>query len=89
MLGSLAHLERYEKEQVRQELAGPPYNSWAFMPVGRIGRDESNAAKLVTELQSEPMKTALVQAGFAKNDLEFIDLFIENLGRIAGRMRWS
>ncbi|MGY3607690.1 MULTISPECIES: SIR2 family protein [unclassified Bradyrhizobium] len=89
MLGSLAHLERYDKEQVRQELAGPPHNSWAFMPVGRIGWDESNAAKLVPELQSEPMKTALVQAGFAKNDLEFIDLFIENLGRIAGRMRLS
>jgi hypothetical protein len=89
MLGSLAHLERYQKDQVQQDLAGPTNSSWAFMPVGRTGWNESNAAKLVPELQSEPMKTALIQAGFAKNDPEFIDLFIQNFRRIAGRMRWS
>lgn len=89
MLGSLAHLERYEKAQVQQELAGEPQNSWAFMPVGRTGWHESNAAKLIPELQSNPMKMALVQAGFGKRDPEFVDLFIQNFKRVAGRMRWS
>jgi len=34
------------------------------------------------------MKAVLTQAGFAKGDPEFIDIFIQNFRRIAGRMRW-
>src|SRR5690606_30271604 len=88
MLGSLAHLERYAKADVQQELAGEPRNGWAWMPVGRVGWHERNADKLVAELQANVMKTALIKAGFAKGDPEFIDLFIQNFRRIAGRMRW-
>lgn len=88
MLGSLAHLERNDKASVQQELAGEPHNGWAFMPVGRSGWHTSNATKLVAEIQAEPMKTGLTHAGFAKGDPEFIDLFIQNFRRIAGRMRW-
>ncbi|MDQ8727387.1 SIR2 family protein [Bradyrhizobium sp. LHD-71] len=88
MLGSLAHLERNDKASVQQELAGEPRNGWAWMSVGRVGWHESNAEKLVSELQSDSMKSALAQAGFAKGDPEFIDLFIQNFRRMAGRMRW-
>ncbi|MDR6873478.1 hypothetical protein J2Y55_004505 [Bosea sp. BE125] len=88
MLGSLAHLERNDKATVQQALAGSAHNSWAFMPVGRAGWHSSNADKLFAEIQTEPMKTSLIRAGFAKGDPEFIDLFIQNFQRIAGRMRW-
>jgi hypothetical protein len=54
--------------------------------VGRAGWDSSNAERLVAELQAEPMKASLIEAGFAKRDPEFIDLFIQNFTRIAGRM---
>jgi len=88
ILGSLAHLERSGKAEVLQMLAGNPQQAWAWMPVGRAGWHSSNADKLVAELQAETMKTALVGAGFAKGDPEFIDLFIQNFRRLVGRMLW-
>ncbi|WOH68671.1 SIR2 family protein [Bradyrhizobium sp. BWA-3-5] len=88
MLGALAHLEQEEKAGVQKQLAGDARNGWAWMPVGRIGWHESNAERLVSELQSEVMKAELVQAGFAKGDSEFLELFIQNFKRIAARMRW-
>ena len=86
MLGSLAHLERHAKSDVQQQLAGNPQQAWAWMPVGRAAWHSSD--KLVAELQAESMKAALFEAGFAKGDPEFIDLFIQNFSRIASRMRW-
>jgi hypothetical protein len=88
MLGSLAHLERNEKADVQRALGNTPQQSWTFMPVGRAGWHTSSAERLVAELQAEPMKATLIQAGFAKGEPEFIDLFVQNFGRIAGRMQW-
>jgi hypothetical protein len=88
MLGSLAYLERSEKADVQQALEGNPQQAWAWMPVGRTGWHSSNAEKLVAELQGEQMRAALTEAGFAGSDPEFVDLFIQNFRRIAGRMRW-
>jgi hypothetical protein len=87
-LGSLAHLERHAKADIQQELGPDGHNAWAWMPVGRVGWDSANSRRLVAEIQAEPMKQALVQAGFARSDPEFIDLFLQNFGRIAGRMQW-
>lgn len=88
VLGSLAHLERNEKDAVQEELAGNPQQGWAWMPVGRAGWHSSNADKLLSEIQAEPTKAALVKAGFAKGDPAFLDVFVTNFKRIAGRMRW-
>jgi hypothetical protein len=88
MLGSLAHLERNEKEGLKAEISGDPRQSWAFMPVGRAGWDSANAEKLVAEIQSDPMKSRLIEAGFAKADPEYLEMFVTNFKRVAGRMRW-
>ncbi|EAS50666.1 conserved hypothetical protein, possible SIR2 superfamily [Aurantimonas manganoxydans SI85-9A1] len=88
LLGSLAHLEQYDKAVVQQELAGEPRNGWAWMPVGRAGWHEANADRLVSEIQTGLTRNLLVQAGFAKGDPEFMDLFIQNFRRVARRMRW-
>lgn len=88
MLGSLAHLERNAKASIQQELASNPQQGWTWMPVGRAGWHSGNADKLIAEIQADPMKAALIEAGFVKHDPEFIDLFIQNFGRLAGRMRW-
>lgn len=88
VLGSLAHLERHTKADIQQALAGNPQQAWAWMPVGRVGWHGRNADKLVTELQAEPTKAGLLEAGFAKGDSEFLDVFIQNFSRIGGRMRW-
>jgi hypothetical protein len=84
MLGSLAHLERNNKADVQQALAGNPQQGWARMPVGRAGWHNTIAEKLVVELQAEPMKGTLIEAGFGKGDPEFIDLFVQNFRR----MQW-
>jgi hypothetical protein len=86
LLGSLAHLERNARTDIEAELAGSPQHAWAWMPVGRAGWHSSSASKLVSEIQAEPMKTGLVQAGFANGDPEFINVFIQNFQRIARRM---
>ena len=88
MLGSLAHLERMVKTGIQQELASNPQHGFVWMPVGRAGWHSGNADKLIAEIQVDPMKAALIEAGFAKRDPEFIDIFIHNFRHIAGRMWW-
>jgi hypothetical protein len=86
-LGSLTYLEQNDKASLQQALANAD-GYGGVMPVGRSGWHTSNAGKLIGELESSPVKTALTQSGFGKGDLEFIDLFILNFKRMIGRMRW-
>lgn len=89
MLCSLCHLEQRSKENIVAELSGEPQNQkWAWMPVGRSGWHNTNAQQIIGELEIDPMRTALLQAGFAKGDKEVVDLFVKNFGRIAGRMKF-
>jgi hypothetical protein len=87
-LGSLAHLERNDKASVQQQTSDSGQGNFAWMPVGRAGWHTSNGEKLVAEIQAERTKEALTRAGFGKGDSEFIDLFIANFRRLAGRMSW-
>jgi hypothetical protein len=84
LLGSLAFLERDNADIIRQELQR---GSFAWMPVGRVGWRYS-ASRLETEFKQPVAKSTLLAAGFASNDSDFIDLFLENFGRIARRMNW-
>ena len=85
VLASLAHLERNTKADLQTELTR---SGGTFMPMGRSGWQELTANKLIADVQSASMKAALVQAGFGHGDAEFIDLFIQNFGWFATRMRW-
>ena len=84
LLGSLAFLERDNSDVVRQELQN---GRFAWMPVGRVGWKYS-ASRLKTEFEQAVGKSTLLAAGFALNDAEFIDVFLENFGRISRRMNW-
>jgi hypothetical protein len=89
LLGSLAHLEKYGDSDIESALAvAASHQNSMWMPVGRVGWDTANCERLVREIQSEPMKTALLKAGFARGSGRFLELFLLNLGRIAERMRW-
>lgn len=88
VLGSLVHLERNDKSEIQQGLGGSANNNWVWMPVGRSSWNDSNAKRLLAEIQADKTKLALSKAGFGKSDPEFIDLFIENFKRCASRMRW-
>lgn len=86
VLGSLAHLERNDKQTIQQHLAGVTSNGCAWMPVGRASWNSLNADKIVCEMQEEPVKTALARAGFGRGDPAFIELFVQNFTRMAKRM---
>jgi hypothetical protein len=73
VLDSLAHLERNEMLNVKQALAGEPRNGWDLDTGGRAGWHEQNADKIISELQAEQTKTALLKAGFGKGDSEFLE----------------
>jgi hypothetical protein len=90
LLGSLAHLEQHDDSNIESALAvAAPQANWMWMPVGRVGWDSANRERLAREIQSEPMRTALLKAGFARGSANFLELFLTNLGRIAERMRWG
>lgn len=86
IVGSLAHLERFERSEVEAELKASHGIAW--MPVGRSIWHTVNAEKLIAELQTEPTRSAIFRAGFARNDPGFLELFIQNWRNFASRMRW-
>lgn len=86
MLASLAYLERHEKAALQQALAGNPRDNWEWMPIGRMAWHSAGAEKLLAELKAEPESASILEAGFAKADSNFLDLYIQNFTRIAGRM---
>lgn len=88
MLGSLSHFEGNDKSAVQEQLRSGQHNAWTWMPVGRAGWHQQSAVRLIGELQGEPLKVALLKAGFAKGDPEFLDLFVQTFRRIADRMAW-
>lgn len=88
ILGSLAFLERNDKESLQKQLAGNSGYDMPHMPVGRVGWDKRNASRLIAEIQAESMKKLLIGAGFAKGDAKFLNLFIENFRRMAVRIQW-
>ena len=88
MLGSLSYFQGNDKAAVHQQLKSGQDNAWPRVPVGRAGWHQQNSVRLIAELQGEPLKSAILKAGFAKGDPELLDLFIETFRRIAGRMSW-
>lgn len=86
LFGSLAFLESHDKASLKEQLADA--QAFAWTPVGRIGWHGSNADRLLEEVKADPLKTALLTAGFARGDPEFFDLAVEDFRRIASQMRW-
>jgi hypothetical protein len=87
LLGSPAHLERNEKASVQSDLAAQTAHAFAWMPIGRIGWHESNADRLLSEVQAEPMKSLCSSRGLQRAMPSFGPSHPE-LRRIAGRIRW-
>lgn len=87
VLGSLAHFEKNDKAELSQSLSQRGNNNFAWMPLGASWHSQ-NGEKLTAEIETAAMKAALVKAGFAKRDLEMIDLFVANFKLMSSRMRW-
>lgn len=90
ILASLAYFEEYQETYLeeRHKTAQKAGEALEWMPVGRSGWHDATRRTLIQEFEHEPYTKALLKAGFAKNSHRFLQLFIENLNRFAGRMRW-
>jgi len=87
-LAALAYLEEDSEASLEQALAITPRGLFARMPVGRVGWHEASATRLLQELQSEAMITALLNAGFACKSRRFLELFVESLMRYISKFSW-
>lgn len=87
LLGALAFLERDKRADIEAQVArNPP--EWIWMPVGRWSWRESNRAKLISQLQSEPMRSSLTTAGFGYGHSAFMDTFVANVRHTPSRFAW-
>jgi hypothetical protein len=85
LLGSVSFFEENSKEEIKENLAA---GRRMRMPCGRAAWYGPNGDKLMTELSTEPMKSALEKAGFGRGDEEFIVLALRNFNLISRQMRW-
>jgi hypothetical protein len=88
LLVALAHLESYDFAGLQTATAARQSHQWAYMPLGRVGWDSSRNSRLIAELGTETFRAALLNAGFAKGDGEFLDLSIQNFQRLSSRLYW-
>lgn len=88
ILGSLAHLEQAEQVEIDNALKADPHNGWVWCPVGRSGWHSDLRERIIESFVSEPAKRALLEAGFAKGDEEFLEKAVANYQRLANRMRF-
>jgi hypothetical protein len=86
LLGSLAYLE--DETDLETALDNSNNNMGVRMPMGRIGWHTSSFERLTAEFRSEEFRRKLCEAGFAKGNPNFIDLFLTNAAKMASRMRW-
>jgi hypothetical protein len=86
VLGSLAHLEKHSKQEVQGLLKDSKDFMW--MPLGRSSWHGENAEKILTEIQTDPMKSALTEAGFANGDGDFLSAFVANFQLAARHTRY-
>ncbi|CAN7215790.1 SIR2 family protein [Phyllobacterium sp. LjRoot231] len=88
ILGGLVYLERTDIGEIDAALAQDSPNGWVWFPIGRSGWHEDMREQILEGLLSDPMRSELLEAGFANRDTNFLSKTISNYRRLAGRMRW-
>lgn len=85
ILGSLAHLEQNTLADVRDKLSAEPQDQWVRMPYGRSVWNTRLSDELLDEMKKKPFSKALIEAGFARKNYGFLELFLENFKRISAK----
>lgn len=88
ILASLVHIESSDIAELDGMLARQDSQSWVWMPVGRSGWHSGMRERILSEILSDSLKVALLEAGFGNGSADFLEKSIENYRRIAGRMKW-
>ena len=85
ILGSLTHLESAKKDELDAALAVEPRNGWIWFPVGRSGWHGDMREQIFEDFLNDATKRALLEAGFAKGDEEFLQKAVKNYRRLASK----
>jgi hypothetical protein len=85
-LGALVHLEENNESSLKDQLEKG--DGKARMSVGRLGWRSEGRRSIEHELKSTAMRQQLLKAGFAFGSEAYLDLFLENLSRVARWMEW-
>lgn len=88
ILASLAYFEKEDKSTVHYSLAQSPHDGATWMPVGRSAWHTPYANRIIAEFETEPLKSLLIQSGFAQKDPVFLDLYFRNFKALAAQIRW-
>jgi len=86
---TLASLSVFERESLATAQAALASESFSWMPIGHTTFDNSSMRPLLAELVTTEGKQKLIDAGFAHGNPDFIDLFLQNRGRVVGRMQFG
>ncbi len=85
-LGALVHLEENSESSLKDQLEKG--DGKARMSVGRLGWRTEGRRSIEHELKSTATRQQLLKAGFAFGSEAYLDLFLENLSRVARWMEW-
>ena len=89
VLGCLVYWENYSLETIREAHARmDPLQSVVRGPYGRSALNDQNRERILNRIQGAALKEKLLISGFANGDKELFAALIENLRRMAGRLRW-
>jgi len=88
LLGGLAFLETAEEPDLERATVDGNRDNWVWFPPGRYGWHSSNFDRLAQEVLSQALARPLLDGGFARGNEHFLQLSLENIKRLAGRMRW-
>jgi len=88
ILGSLAHLERFEIDEIEHELSRHASNGWAWFPIGRSGWHRDTRERILDDFLSDTMRPVLLDAGFGKGDDDFLQKCVANYRRLAHRIEF-
>ena len=89
VLSSFVFLERVEIDTIRSSLEVQDVCNFEWMPVGRTAWHSQMKGRLLAEIGNSKLTSALLGAGFAKGDAEFLQLSIQNFQRISARIEYS
>jgi hypothetical protein len=88
VLGSLAFFEKVNATEVKAQLAKDPRQGWEWMPIGRAGWNNADGDKIVADLESSALRSALLEAQFANGNSELLDAFIANFNTMRRQLRF-
>jgi len=88
VLAAVVYHEQMSSAVLEDTLKLPPQQGFVYFPIGRSAWNAGTRETILLELQSEPTKARLLEAGFAKGSDDFLAKIITNYCRLAARHRW-